>query len=167
MNEYLQSGRKIFLLSVYKKTMLNMKISWRGMELRLSMKLAIVLMLLISGASAIAGAGSVVVDIVGSSTDNTKITASGAEKLELEIIGSTANNTTISLPKEMVKRWHECCIPGLRCGYGLECNKVSKQECKQVSKQESHPWDNLHLGVDAWYGTFWYTDINMPKWPAI
>ena len=139
--------------------MLNMEISWRGMELRLSMKLAIVLMLLISSASAFADAGSVVVDIVGSNTDNTKITASGSEKLELEIIGSTANNTTISFPKEMAKRWHECCVPDLRCEY--------KQECEQVSKQESHPWDNLHLGVDAWYGTFWYTDINMPKWPAI
>jgi len=124
------------------------------------MKLAIVLMLLISSASAFADAGSVVVDIVGSNTDNTKISASGAEKLELEIIGSTANNTTISLPKkDLAKRWHECCVPDLRCDY--------KQECEHVSKEESHPWDNLHLGVDAWYGTFWYTDINMPKWPAI
>ena len=79
------------------------------------MKLAIVLMLLISGASAIAGAGSVVVDIVGSSTDNTKITASGAEKLELEIIGSTANNTTISLPKEMVKDGANTVFLILRC----------------------------------------------------
>ena len=139
--------------------MLNMKICWRGMELRLSMKLAIVLMLLISSASAFADAGSIVVDIVGSNTDNTKISASGAEKLELEIIGSTANNTTISLPKEMVKRWRGCCVPDLRCEY--------EQECEQVSNQESHPWDNLHLGVDAWYGTFWYTDINMPKWPHI
>jgi hypothetical protein len=25
----------------------------------------------------------------------------------------------------------------------------------------------MHLGVDAWYGAFWYTDINMPKWPQI
>ena len=139
--------------------MLNMKISWRGMELRLSMKLATVLMLLISSATTIAGAGSVVVDIVGSSTDNTKITASGAEKLELEIIGSTANNTTISLPKEMVKNWCEYRVPILRC--------ESDQKCKQVSEQKDHPWDKLHLGVDAWYGTFWYTDINMPKWPAI
>ena len=96
--------------------------------MRLSMKLAIVLMLLISSASAIAGAGSVVVDIVGSSTDNTKITASGAEKLELEIIGSTANNTTISLPKEMVKNWCEYRVPILRC--------ESEQKCEQVSEQE-------------------------------
>jgi hypothetical protein len=139
--------------------MLNMKIIWRGMELRLSMKLAIMLMLLISSASAFADTGSVVVDIVGSNTDNTKIATSGAEKLELEIIGSTANNTMISLPKEMSKRWRGCCLPDLRCEYG--------QECDQVSNQESHPWDNMHLGVDAWYGTFWYTDINMPKWPQI
>jgi hypothetical protein len=139
--------------------MLNMNIIWRGMELRLSMKLAIMLMLLISSASAFADTGSVVVDIVGSNTDNTKIATSGAEKLELEIIGSTANNTMISLPKEMSKRWRGCCLPDLRCEYG--------QECDQVSNQESHPWDNMHLGVDAWYGTFWYTDINMPKWPQI
>lgn len=123
------------------------------------MELAIMLMLLISSASAFADTGSVVVDIVGSNTDNTKITTSGAEKLELEIIGSTANNTMVSLPKEMSKRWRGCCLPDLRCEYG--------QECDQVSNQESHPWDNMHLGVDAWYGTFWYTDINMPKWPQI
>jgi hypothetical protein len=135
--------------------MLNMKLIWRGMELRLAMKSALVLMLLISCASAIASAGSVVVDIVGSNADNTNIVASGADKLELEIIGSTTNNTTISPPKKIVRKWHERCFPDLRC--------ENKQDCKQAS----YPWDKLHLGVDAWYGTFWYTDINMPKWPQI
>ena len=23
----------------------------------------------------------------------------------------------------------------------------------------------MQLGVDAWYGTFWYTEVYTPKWP--
>jgi len=119
------------------------------MELRLSIILALALMLSASTAYAFGGPGSVVVDIVGSVTDNTMITSSGMEKIELEIIGSEANNTIISPPAEMVVICPECICP----------------ECE--NEQESHPWDGMHLGVDAWYGTFWYTDINMPKWPQI
>jgi hypothetical protein len=123
------------------------------MELRLSIILAFVLMLLSSNASAFADAGSVVVDIVGSNTDNTRIVSSGIEKVELEIIGSTSKNTTIASPAMKTIECKMCCGPYFGCEY--------KQECKPVSR----PWDNMHLGVDAWYGTFWYTNINMPKWP--
>jgi hypothetical protein len=24
-----------------------------------------------------------------------------------------------------------------------------------------------HLGVDAWYGQFWYTEVYLPKWPRV
>ena len=24
-----------------------------------------------------------------------------------------------------------------------------------------------HLGVDAWHGQFWYTEIYLPKWPSV
>jgi len=35
------------------------------------------------------------------------------------------------------------------------------------SQRKTYPWDYMHLGVDAWYGTFWYKNIYMPKWPQI
>ena len=73
------------------------------MKLKLSIILALALMLSASGALAFGGPGSVVVDIVGSKTENTKIVASGPEKVELEIIGSTAINTTITPHAEKVK----------------------------------------------------------------
>jgi len=25
--------------------------------------------------------------------------------------------------------------------------------------------ENMHLGVDAWYGEYWFTEIFKPKWP--
>ena len=115
--------------------------------MRLLIILALALMLSASTAYAFGGPRSVVVDIVGSVTDNTMITSSGMEKVELEIIGSEANNTIISPPVEKIVICSECVCP----------------ECE--NEEESHPRDNMHLGVDAWYGTFWYTDINMPKWP--
>ena len=120
--------------------------------MRKSIILALALMLSACSASAFGGPGSVVVDIVGSVTDNTRITSSGMERVELEIIGSEANNTTISPPAE-----------NLVICPGYICPESTCPECD--NEQEAHPWDDMHLGVDAWYGTFWYTDINMPKWP--
>ncbi len=129
--------------------------------MRFSIILALALILSASGASAFGGTGSVVVDIVGSKTDNTMIVATGPEKVDLEIIGSTTKNTTISPHAEKIKicpiasLCPECPIcPTYPCPDG-KCDKQPK------------PWENMHLGVDAWYGTFWYTDINMPKWPQI
>ena len=120
--------------------------------MRKSIILALTLMLSACSASAFGGPGSVVVDIVGSVTDNTRIASSGMERVELEIIGSEANNTTISPPAENLVICPGCIYPESICP---ECD----------SEQEARPWDDMHLGVDAWYGTFWYTDINMPKWP--
>ncbi len=70
--------------------------------MRKSILLALALMLSACSAYAFGGPGSIVVDIVGSVTDNTKITSSGMEKVELEIIGSEANNTIISPPEKVV-----------------------------------------------------------------
>jgi hypothetical protein len=122
------------------------------MVLRKSIILALTLMLSACSASAFGGPGSVVVDIVGSVTDNTRIASSGMERVELEIIGSEAKNTTISPPAENLVICPGCISPEPICP---ECD----------NEQEARPWDDMHLGVDAWYGTFWYTDINMPKWP--
>ncbi len=120
--------------------------------MRLSIILAFVLVLLSFNASAFADTGSIVVDIVGSNTDNTRIVSPGIEKVELEIIGSTSKNTTIAAAKKTIE-CKMCCYPYF--GY----------ENKPEYKPASRPWDKMHLGVDAWYGTFWYTNINMPKWP--
>jgi hypothetical protein len=123
------------------------------MVLRKSIMLALALMLSACSAYAFGGPGSVVVDIVGSVTDNTKITSSGMEKVELEIIGSEANNTVISPP---VKE---------KCPKHI-CPDTTYSEVKSENKEKRYPWENMHLGVDAWYGTFWYdSNINMPKWP--
>ena len=126
--------------------------------LRKTILLALALMLSACSAYAFGGPGSIVVDIVGSSTDNTKITSSGMENVDLEIIGSEATNTIISPPEMIVKCPRHIC-PDLDYSdsiYSLE---------KTDKKEKRYPWENMHLGVDAWYGTFWYTDINMPKWP--
>ena len=127
--------------------------------MRLSMILGVALVLLISSISALADTGSVVVDIVGSDTDNTNVIVSGKEKVELEIVGSDANNTTITSQAAKSERCHKHLFTNLRS----DCNK----ECTPVRETKTYPWDDMHLGVDAWYGTFWYTDINMPKWPTI
>jgi len=123
------------------------------MVLRKSILLALALMLSACSAYAFGGPGSITVDIVGSTTDNTKITSSGMEKVELEFIGSKANNTIISPPEKVVICQKPICYDSIN------------PEVKTEQKQKRYPWENMHLGVDAWYGTFWYTDINMPKWP--
>ncbi len=127
------------------------------MVLRKSILLALALMLSACSAYAFGGPGSIVVDIVGSSTDNTKITSSGMEKVDLEIIGSEATNTIIS-PPEIVKCPRHICPDS---DYSDSIYTLEKTD----KKEKRYPWENMHLGVDAWYGTFWYTDINMPKWP--
>jgi len=121
--------------------------------------LAAVLLLSSSPAWALGGSGPVVVDIVGSIADNTHIMATGMEKVDLEIIGSETNNTTIGSPQEK------------------DCRRDHREERRQEEdgfedkgegqgQGKVNPWDGMHLGVDAWYDTFWYMDdINMPKWP--
>jgi len=74
--------------------------------LRIIILLAAALILSSSPAWALGGSGSVVVDIVGSKTDDTRIMSSGIEKVELEIIGSEANNTTIGSPEKQACQRH-------------------------------------------------------------
>ncbi|HOG97990.1 MAG TPA: hypothetical protein PLV49_03745, partial [Methanothrix soehngenii] len=66
-----------------------------GNELRYSI-LAAMLILMASSAMAFGGPGSVVVDIVGSSVEDTTVVADGRGDIDLEIIGSTAKNTIVS-----------------------------------------------------------------------
>jgi hypothetical protein len=120
--------------------------------MKIESTLAVIFILLTFSACIIGSAGSVVVDIVGSNADNVLV-ESGSEPVDLEIVGGTASNIKISPPQVNVL---ECCC-GYCCYPDVRCN----------SSKPSYPWDSMHLGVDAWYGTFWYTDINMPKWPQL
>jgi hypothetical protein len=130
--------------------------------LRIIILLAAALILSSSPAWALGGSGSVVVDIVGSKTDDTRIMSSGIEKVELEIIGSEANNTTIGSPeKQACQRHHR----GEKSD-DRERDSLERDSLDDVGQGRYNPWDGMHLGVDAWYNTFWYRDeINMPKWP--
>jgi hypothetical protein len=124
----------------------------KGMKTAMMLAFSLTLILLASSAVASSSTG-VVVDILGSRTDNTQI-VSGAEPIELEIIGSTSSNTTVSLPSVAIP---DCCCR----------NWCYPDTCCSDDTEASYPWESMHLGVDAWYGTFWYTDVNMPKWPAV
>jgi hypothetical protein len=123
--------------------------------LRISIILVSVLMLSACSAYALGGAESIVVDIVGSEVDNTKVMSSGMEKVELEFVGSKANNTVITSQADKVVICPPYACPEIICCPEVKC------ECKG----NKYPWEGMHLGVDAWYGAFWYTDINMPRWP--
>ena len=141
-----------------------------GNELRYCI-LAAMMILMASSAMAFGGPGSVVVDIVGSNVEDTKVVADGRGDIDLEIIGSTAKNTIVS-PFKATSYYQSCQIcpqcptyptpiyPTPECP---TCPSPSEELYKQLM-----PWDYKHLGVDAWYGAFWYRDDpNMPKWPQI
>ncbi len=112
--------------------------------MRVAMILAMVLMVSASTAYALNGAGSVVVDIVGSEAYNTNIVTSGLTPVELELVGSVADNTSIGPLPDCPVFCPDCHCPEVRC--------------------ESNAWEGIHTGVDAWYGTFWYGNINLPRW---
>ena len=134
--------------------------------MKLLMVLTLALMILGSNAQPFGGPGSVIVDIIGSKADNTSIESSAIDKVVLEIVGSEASNTHITPPAKKDIKWpHFICpqeiCPTPKCPPVEDC---TKKECKS----KCYPWDNRHLGVDAWYNTFWYMDSpNMPKWPQI
>jgi len=114
--------------------------------LRGAMILALVL-LSVSSAYGGSSAGSVVVDIVGSEAYDIDIVTSGLTPAELELIGSVTNDTWIGpLP--------DCPVVCPACS----CPAAKSKYPKQTS---------IHTGVDAWYGTFWYGNINTPRWPYL
>ena len=175
-----------------------------GNDLRSLIILATMLILMASSAMAFGGAGSVVVDIVGSNVEDTTVVADGRDKIDLEIIGSTAKNTTVSpyqtlniyqvypqcppcptppcppcptpicppcptpiYPPSPTPICPPCTTPPCPPCPTPVCPPCPSYPCpsEELYKQPM-PWDNKHLGVDAWYGAFWYRDnINMPKWP--
>ena len=129
--------------------------------------LAAMLILMASIAMAFGGPGSVVVDIVGSDVEDTMVVADGRGDIDLEIIGSTAKNTTVSPYKEMITICPTC----PQCPICPAPVYPTCPTCPVYPNEEQVkpiPWGNKHMGVDAWYGAFWYKDYpNLPKWPQI
>ncbi len=118
--------------------------------MKIKLTLTMIFIVLASSACMAGSAASVVVDIVGSRADNIRV-ESYSEPVDLEIVGGAASDIQIAPPENClpVCSCGHCCYPDLRCN----------------SSKPNYPWDSMHLGVDAWYGTFWYTDVNMPRWP--
>ena len=140
---------------------LDYKVRWRGRKLKLLIILTLALMVLGGSAQVFGGPGSVIVDIVGSKADNTSIETSSAEGVVLEIVGSEASNTHIAPPAKKEPKCPHLICPPVKC-------PQNEDRTENQCKTKCYPWDNMHLGVDAWYNTFWYMDSpNMPKWPLI
>jgi hypothetical protein len=115
---------------------------------KMTMALIPILILLWISSTALAS-GSAVIDIVGSRTENTQIIQPNAGSIELEIIGSMATNTSIGAQARA--------NPAVNC----RCHEWEKPFCKPPQTRIPH------LGVDAWYGEFWYNSLNLPKWPQL
>jgi hypothetical protein len=136
------------------------------MKLKLLVTMTLALMILGGIAQAFSGSGSVVVDIVGSKADNTRIESSDADRVVLEIVGSDTNNTLIAPPATKEGKCHKFIFPPPKCPKP-KC-PPKEDDTKHQCKSKCYPWENMHLGVDAWYDSFWYMNSpNMPKWPQI
>ncbi len=159
--------RNVFLLPVYIKVILIIDLG--GKTLRIAMVMALMLMLLASTAYASSSAGSISVDIIGSKVGNTQISIPGAGPSDVELVGSTAGDVKIA--PEVQSHHKECYC----CGdpwYDYKkplCYPYSSYIPARYDKQICYPQiqTNQHFGVDAWYGTYWYSPIYLPKWPQI
>jgi hypothetical protein len=88
-------------------------------------------------------------DIVGSMADDVRIYSPYAAAEDVEIVGSTATNISLYSTPPI----EECCA---RPPVVLQPVYINTPEKKYEP----------HLGVDAWYGRYWYaSDMYMPKWP--
>jgi hypothetical protein len=97
-------------------------------------------------------------DIVGSLADSIQIVSPEAESEDIEIVGSTAKNINIisEVPRETRKRAGHCQLDSYEPVY-----------CVTPDYQPEDTYKS-HLGVDAWYGRYWYaSSANMPKWPQV
>ncbi|MCJ7443006.1 MAG: hypothetical protein MUO26_00480 [Methanotrichaceae archaeon] len=97
-------------------------------------------------------------DIVGSLADNIQIVSPCAKSEDIEIVGGTAKN--ISIYSKVPKERKECFAPQV-------CERYEPVYCP-IPVSSPRPTFKPHLGVDAWYGQYWYaSSINTPKWPQI
>lgn len=85
-------------------------------------------------------------DIVGSKLDNINIYSSNTDSENVEIVGSEIKNMRI-YPLEDTSS----------CYWYPLCKDYPPAPCIKP-----------HLGVDAWYGKYWYMDnMYTPKWPRV
>lgn len=96
-------------------------------------------------------------DIVGSKLDNIQVCSDNADFGDTEIVGSTLTNIKISPAKSTKKHPYE----KTECYWDSSC----------IDNSYDKPHDSClksHLGVDAWYGRYWFMDeIYTPKWPGV
>jgi hypothetical protein len=97
-------------------------------------------------------------DVVGSKLDNIQIFSDNADLGNTEIVGSTLTNIKISPPANPPKK---STCEKIECYWDFSCMDYSYNK-PHVSCLKSH------LGVDAWYGRYWFMDeIYTPKWPRV
>lgn len=102
-------------------------------------------------------------DIVGSNLDKIQIFSDDFDLGDTEIVGSTITNVKISPPPKHEKKCHR------------EKSRCDDVKCYWDSACMDYPHDKPsvicpkpHLGVDAWYGTYWFNDqMYTPKWPQV
>ncbi|MDD1742201.1 MAG: hypothetical protein LUQ47_02600 [Methanotrichaceae archaeon] len=95
-------------------------------------------------------------DIVGSLADSIQIVSPEAELEDIEIVGSTAKNINIisKAPRETRKRAGHCQPDN----YEAVCCVTPKYRPEYIYTP--------HMGVDAWYGRYWYaSSAYLPRWP--
>jgi hypothetical protein len=97
-------------------------------------------------------------DIVGSKLDNIQIFSDNADLGDTEIVGSTLTNIKITPTPKQAKKTP---CKKTECYWDFSCMDYSYKK-PHVSCLKSH------LGVDAWYGRYWFMDdIYTPKWPNV
>jgi hypothetical protein len=102
-------------------------------------------------------------DIVGSNLDKIQLFSNDANFGDTEIVGSTLTNVKISPPQKPEKKCHR------------EKSRCDDVKCYWDSGCRDYPHDKPdvtcskpHLGVDAWYGTYWFNNqMYTPKWPQM
>lgn len=100
-------------------------------------------------------------DVVGSNLDRIQVFSDDATLGDTEFVGSTVTNVMISpLPKPPKKcQTEKSRCDDVKCYWNPAC----------IDYPHSNPSVNCikpHLGVDAWYGAYWFNDqIYTPKWP--
>jgi hypothetical protein len=110
------------------------------------------------------GEGSGGLDIVGSKAGDIKIISPDAISEGIEIVGGRANNISISstVPVDTA----QCCDQCPAAEYILVCEVC--ELCNATPIRYPDGDHTPHLGVDAWYGRYWYASTPYtPKWPQI
>jgi hypothetical protein len=151
--------------------------------------LAGILVILASVAHASSGYGEPSsVNIVGSGSGDIKI-ASAADDTNMVIVGSQADDIKIvasgnvedrelvesqpgAIPLASELEHEEKCKPCIRSKLKSRphCRPLYYAMCENPDCYTSPKvkYDESHVGVDAWHGTYWFADsINLPKLPRV